>query len=254
MSGFAPLESIYTHVNVCRNALQHDIIYQNFKNNADYTRVLEHCPTDVAQRALRSILNREKTIDWGQIRINDAIGNPVTTNFEPIFKEYNIVLDHYTFSNTTILYTFQALDIISRMDTPMRVVEIGGGYGGLCKVLHILASHLILSYTIIDIEDVSKHQHKYLTDMDLPDVKCIPYLEYTARSFDLCVSIYALGEFTRPVIDFYYVNVIQHSTSKYLWWNISHVPSYIVNYNAEPTGLSIDGMDIVLTDNFTRYS
>ena len=37
MSGFTPTENIYTHVEICRQSMIDNNIYENFKNNPYYT-------------------------------------------------------------------------------------------------------------------------------------------------------------------------------------------------------------------------
>jgi putative sugar O-methyltransferase len=245
------MESIYTHIDICRQSLVDENIYNNFKNIPEYTKILQHCPQSIANKALPFIINEKVNIPWDIIQKNDQIGNPKV--FEFVINDKILLL-----SSTTILYVYQALDILLiHKNKSLSIVEIGGGYGGLCFILFVLAplfNVVIKDYTIIDIPDVLLHQEKYLNDINIISNKKIYFkscfeISSSEKSYDLCISIYALGEFTRTSIDNYYFNLVSKCLSVYLWWNLSEIPQYFHenNYNHIKTGLNIDGMDLIIS-------
>lgn len=252
MSGFDTTENIYTHVQVCRDSLVNPEVYNNFKRNTQYTKILEHCPYNIAALALRTILHKYGTLlPWNEISKNDSIGNPIVYDFKSVFDEFEMAqVSNYIFSATTIAYVYQAMDILTHYNEDLNIVEIGGGYGGLCYILHVLLYKFrhtrITSYTIIDIPDVGAHQKKYLQDMGLPLVNIMSCHTIIPKDYDLCISIYALGEFTRSIIDNYNTNVLSRCKNVYFWWNISHVPEYFNTHLRCKTELNIDGVDDII--------
>ena len=106
-----------------------------------------------------------------------------------------------------------------------RVVEVGGGYGGLCRVLSKVCE--FDEYILIDLPEVSALQRKYLDQFpDLKDkVKCIPTTEYDEiKDIDLFISNYALSECDLPTQMAYYDKIITNSKFVYMIYNL-------VNFN-----------------------
>jgi len=129
------------------------------------------------------------------------------------------------------------------------VIEIGGGYGGLCFFIYSLA-HLfqitIKTYAIFDLALPSQLQKKYLHALNVVngvsylDLNCISNL--SKNSF--LISNYAFSEISRDLQQRYTNNVINPFTSHgFLVWNfidfyefvdnsvISHEPEFPVSAN-----------------------
>jgi putative sugar O-methyltransferase len=122
-----------------------------------------------------------------------------------------------------------------------RVVEVGGGYGGLCKVLSCVCE--FDEYILIDLPEVSALQRKYLDQFpELKDrVKCIPCTEYEEiENIDLFISNYALSECDLDVQMEYYDKLVSNSTNAYIIYNL-------VNFNDFHYNTFIDK----IKDNFT---
>jgi putative sugar O-methyltransferase len=111
-------------------------------------------------------------------------------------------------------------------DAPInRIVEVGGGYGGLCKVLSTVCE--FDEYILIDLPEVSALQRKYIDQFpDLKDkVKCIPCTEYEEiADIDLFISNYALSECSLEVQMEYYDKLVTNTKFAYLIYNL-------VNFN-----------------------
>lgn len=265
---FHPTEEIYTHAKVARQCLIDKISYDNFKRNPDYTKILEHCVPRCAEKMLDKLLSNDNLLPndkerlWNGIRENDRIGNPVKHDFRLIFEKYGYDFwkdEEYIFSPSTIQYVYQAFHIIQKINKKgMRIVEIGGGYGGLCYILQTLCYFYDISisdYTIIDLPDISKHQKKYLDDVlsrsynmtNQPNIKFVSNTEVdSTQQYDLCISIFSLGEFARSIIDSYYRDVLKKSEHTYLWWNLSPIPEYLKNFHFEKSGFDIAGQDLIM--------
>lgn len=242
LNGFEPVPEIYTHLQVCRDSMISDTVYRNFKNNPAYTAILEHCPYDIAKRAYEKIRLRSDfpQLPWEFIRKNDMIGNPELREF-----------DGQLYSPTTILYVYQALDIIDKYTYINKIVEIGAGYGGLCYILHILYRHYGMAlnmYTIIDLPDVIAHQKKYLNDICDVDITFVNAFDtYVFDGTGLCISIFAMGEFCPYIVNDYIERVISKCEHFYFWWNITEVhPYFIHTAHIQHTGISTNGHDLLV--------
>jgi hypothetical protein len=140
-----------------------------FKCHPDYRTTLEHVTEKEGLEYLKEIY--EKTsLDNSEIlefcTKNDRIGNPIKAN-----------IDSFHVSPSSLRYIFHAHIILSYLkklnNLECNIVEIGGGYGGLCLSMFHFAKRYgikINSYTIIDLEYPSKLQEKYLAlqDVSLP--------------------------------------------------------------------------------------
>src|SRR5439155_585481 len=106
-----------------------------------YTDMLEHVSYSQGNDYLNIILNEYPDLvkKFSAFRENDAIGDPRTYLYEK----------HGLFSPTTLRYIKIAGDIRARFGdlSRMHIVEIGGGYGGQCKIIHDLCG--FARYTII---------------------------------------------------------------------------------------------------------
>ena len=113
------------YLDACQHAAKSSEFFKRFKNHPAYTHVLEHVSYEEGQQYLKEI-----EIDYldklQEIKQNDAIGKPQTYEYPSIGN----------ISPTTIRYIKNTSDIINKFGTSFdSIVEIGGGYGGLCKVM-----------------------------------------------------------------------------------------------------------------------
>ncbi len=222
--------------NICRLAVQQDDIFNNFKNLRDYTYVLEHKNYGGQGQAFLSNIVKKRAnilqyLPWKKFQENDLVGNPEVYNYLSLSKY--IKLDHYNFSPTTLRYVMIGLDMVKFLENDMNIIEIGGGYGGQCKILYDLARYFnvrINSYTIVDLESSSKLQRKYLERFDL-DVVCLH--ECPNKKYDFVISNYALGEFPINIQNVYIENIVKNSSHGYIIWNSEELHDYFSNFNIE---------------------
>jgi hypothetical protein len=137
-----------------------------FKSNPHFTRILEHVSPSQGSEYLNYIRSKT-TISDKQIdeisSINDSVGSPAKATYgsmtlSPSNLRY-IFHSHLILTHMKTLYTEEAVDI----------VEVGGGYGGLCMALHRLAPHYnvkIKSYTIVDLKPLGRLQTAFLKMID----------------------------------------------------------------------------------------
>jgi putative sugar O-methyltransferase len=251
----------YIHVDVCKQSIENKELYANFKRQESYVGILQHCPLNIAEKCAEKISNFPvfNKLPWLDIQFNDLIGNPETHSFESHLK--NIKLDSYQFSTTTILYLYQAINILSNFPLKnLNIVEVGPGYGGLLYIIKVIApifNKNITKYAIIDLPDVSTHQQKYLSDMQKINPKFstqnIEYIKsdnVTTYGANLFISIYALGELPPEIATFYINNISILSDYYYIWWNLTNIHPHYTSNNSkiEKTGLDIRGLDLIVSN------
>lgn len=143
---------------------------KEFKSNPLYTYMLEHVSTHHGKQYLEyirktSLLSIDDVIQF--CTINDATGSPKK-------EEYPVFLKDVSVSPSSLRYIYHAHLILSHMkslnsDALRDIVEIGGGYGGLCLAIHHLAPKYgvhINSYTICDLTNIIRLQELYLNHVN----------------------------------------------------------------------------------------
>lgn len=195
------------YLNVCKLAATTDEYFLNFKSNSDYNRILEHVWFELGQKYLDEVcINYENKLD--EIKENDMFGSPVTYYYE---KVGNI-------SPTTLRYLKNTSDIIDKFGVDIiSIVEIGGGYGGLCKVLSSFIN--FKSYLLVDLEECNLLSKKYLNKFNLPAQSHRVEEIEVHEDFDLLISNYAFSECTREMQLEYIEKFIKKSQKFYVTHN-----------------------------------
>lgn len=225
--------SAYVHVPVCESAFYNDDDFKSFKRNNHFTTILEHTSEDASRVFLSRIFNeypdKVNEINWDKVAENDSLGSPILIDYQDIPSKNTL------FSPSTIAYVFKALDILQHIKSSglnsVDILEIGGGYGGQCKMiidLSILFNININSYTLVDLYWPNKLQNKYLETLGYTDK--INYIAYEdlrdsdikLPKFDYLVSIYALGEFM-PEVQQFYTDKMNPLPYHYVLWNTPHI-------------------------------
>ena len=196
----------------CKRAVADEAVFENFKSHPSFQQILEHVSYRQGLNILDVILRIDPSIValFDKFRENDAIGHPVVCHY-----------DRYGwFSPTTLRYIKVACDLKKQFGdlSKMHIVEIGGGYGGQCKILADLTG--FASYTMIDIPDGLALTKKYLS---LHGIQNINYIEHTnvaeVGSYDLIISNYAFSEIDRTEQQLYLDYVINPTQNGYMTMN-----------------------------------
>ena len=205
----------------CVEAVENDEAFANFKSNPKYKTILEHVLKDQGQAYLNICKDMNEDAVWENIEAfkeNDKIGNPELYPYPGL---------EGTISPTTLRYMKNTFEMAFMLDGAeiSKVVEVGGGYGGLCRVLSKVCE--FDEYILIDLPEVSALQRKYLDQFpDLKDkVKCIPTTELAEiTDVDLFISNYALSEWDLQSQMAYFQCIVQHAKYAYIIYNL-------VNFN-----------------------
>lgn len=225
----------------CSQCLVDDNIFNNFKSNHTYRIILEHLTPQLAIQYLNKMEQKYNMyfsqIDWNEISKNDMIGNPYVYNFD-ILSKYT---KNTNFSPTTIRYVVTGLDILTsfKNNNPekkeIKIIEVGGGYGGQCKILFYLSKLFdikIKMYTIMDYEIVCQLQNKYLNKSGHTNFNFIYFDEkrkIKIQEYDLFISNYALGEICREYQDYYIKRIISNVKNVYIIWNMTELHPFFNN-------------------------
>jgi len=205
-------EGYTAYEQVVSQQIKKSINDMDFKSNPDYCQVLEHVDQRFGCQYL-ALIQQEfpGSLDKLQnfIELNDKYGKP-----------NKCVVGGYYCSPTSLRYFYQALLVLKYIRElgldSVDIVEIGGGYGGLCLAIHHLSdgylSDKITSYTICDLLPVMKLQEMYLGAFNIS-------LSTEIKPTSFLISCYGLSEldqFTRDgYIDALHTS-IQHG---FIVWN-----------------------------------
>ncbi len=196
-----------------------------FKSNPRYTYMLEHVDEKLGFEYVYHIITRfpcskEDIVTY--CKTNDEHGNPEKYNF---FGE--------KISPSSLRYFLHAMLILTYFDSktsvPIRIVEVGGGYGGLCLAINYCLKFFpnlkVSSYTIVDLLEPSKLQEMYLSRFSL-SYKC-EFLD--AKNFGaeipeegdplFFISNYCLGEIAVHLQEKYSQILLPKTRHGFITWN-----------------------------------
>ncbi len=205
-------------------AAQDPEIFKNFKHYEIYRRVVE-CNNWYSVGIQYFNVLKGQSPDFvhlvDQFRENDMIGNPVTQKYPEIGR----------FSAASLRYIKVAYDL-GRMFgnlNKLNMVEIGGGYGGLGKMIQVMGSYA--SYTLIDLPPALELAKKYVEAAGLPNVSfiaCDQLDQLKDHHYDLLVSNYAFSEINIAEQKEYISKLIDNVPNGYITFNFI-APNYGVN-------------------------
>ena len=191
---------------------------KDFKSRKEYKTILEHASIQEASCYYDLIMNRVRdgeTIDnelIDKFKENDKLGDG-----ETIKCEYFGEIGRSTLKYIALAY--QMKDLVGEKKN-LKVLEIGGGYGGQIKILCDLLD--VSSVYMIDIPIVLSLQKKYLeyhgihANIIEPDKVESVY----EQEFDLVVSNHAICELHRDLQDTY-LPLVKNSKNGYILYHHS---------------------------------
>ena len=136
-----------------------------------------------------------------------------------------------------------------------KIVEIGGGYGGLCKIISDLFS--FESYTLFDLPECLRLSKKFLDSFNVKNVNfCTNHSLPSIGNFDLVISNYAFSELNGNLQQSYFNNILSITPLGYLtcnfkthtWedsqMNVTHFESFkgLKTFRTSPFLAKVDAM------------
>lgn len=203
------------YLKVCKDASENKEIFALFKCHPDFHEVLEHLSFRLGKVHLELIQRDNSWLLEGgcfnNLLRNDLFGNPKIEDFG-FFKA----------SPTTVQYISVLSNLINKFKLlqNFKIVEIGGGYGGQCKIIQDICD--IHSYDIIDLEEVTLLQETYLKKLACyENVKLLTnkQLNHAAINYDLVISNYALSEVSKEDQLEYVERILLNSKHGYITCN-----------------------------------
>lgn len=181
----------------------------DFKSNPEYRGVLEHVPTHQGIQYMNLASQKVNLNDFIEtFAKNDLYGKPIKANLG--FSGFENV------SPTSARYLYHALLIKEHYEkfNTKNIIEIGGGYGGLCIFLKSLID---CNYSIFDLPEVMKFQEKYLSAHSI-SCNFLNFDSELPEDFFL-ISNYCYSELPDKDIREKYKKVIDKSVGGFMLWN-----------------------------------
>ena len=146
---------------------------------------------------------------------SENVGSPYTFPYK-----HNFFSRKYLFSPTTLRYIKVLSDLLQFFGSldGMNIVEIGGGYGGLCKIISDFSR--IESYTLVDLKPALDLSKRFLNEFSINNVGYITEKDLSCvKQYDLVISNYAFSEICRDTQNLYMKNILEKSSRGYLLCN-----------------------------------
>jgi putative sugar O-methyltransferase len=216
---------------LCEQAAKDKSVFENFRSSPSAKSVVETVTFKAGRQCLQQIVsqNPEFTRYFDKFRTSEDVGNPETYGYR-----YKWFSEKIFFSPTTLRYIRVLSDLkkfFGSLDG-MRIVEIGVGYGGQCKIISDL--YEFESYTLVDLPSCLPLAKKYLDHFEVRNIICSTLDELDKKNqYDLVISNYAFSEITKGLQDDYIDKVTRKSLRGYLLCNLPSHGTKINSYSKE---------------------
>lgn len=204
---------------LCRDSVKDNDVFNNFRSKQAYNEII----IPKTQNECEMYLKRFKTEYVAlmqfrkQFQENDIVGNPSKVDMPEFGLVSHDTLRHMNTLGELIKYFGQM--------NKFNIVEIGGGYGGLCKTISCVVKYK--EYTLIDLPEVQSLSQKYLKSFNSMKNMNVKYLNSNRltdinlnRRYDLLISEFTLSEMNTKAISYYINTVLMRATNCYLVMNL----------------------------------
>lgn len=222
----------------CNQIVLNNIVEWKRLQGVNY--MLEHLSYEHARVYLEYLIKDGLTPDLIQnlCELNDKHGGTSIYGFPYDIKA----------STSSIRYIRHAYDVCNHIkkkniDSPVRIVEVGGGYGGLCLIMCELAKLLNVSigeYYIYDISSVQSLQKYYLKNFkEVFDIvkwqDCTTFGEtLTTDMSNILVSNYCMSEIPNEYRKKYLTHLLPKIQGAYFAWNWGSKEDLPIDREEEP--------------------
>lgn len=208
------------YLQACKESAEDQKAFNSFRRDERIHQILEHVSYEEGLLYLKERKNIFPKLEdsIAKIKENDLVGSPILYDYPNIGF----------ISPTTIRYAKNAYDIASMVIPSsyemVNVVEIGGGYGGLCKMLN--GCFALYNYLLVDLPEVNELSKRYLSQYY---GECRGIVWTTPEQLEkqneeitnihMCISNYAFSECNREAQIMYYEKLIRNSNMFYITYN-----------------------------------
>lgn len=195
---------------VCKKAVHDDHYFRNFKRDPIYTLFFENLNFEQGKEILAKVepnLLQPELLE--KYRLSDSFGGCFLYSFEKIGQ----------FSSSTLRYVKIASDLKKSFGSldGMHIVEIGGGHGALCKIIHDIATPA--SYMIVDNKETLSLAKKALSLQGLNNIHFVRPEKLKKESWDLIISDYSFTESSQHLQKAYVDKIFNQTPRGYLTCN-----------------------------------
>lgn len=227
------------YLELCRRAVEDDEVFANFRSTEPMNMIVENSPLKSGMEYTMCIQENYRWLfdHMDKFITSDNIGNPET-----------YLLPESTAKPTTMRYIKTVGDLHKFFGplSGMIIAEIGGGYGGLCKIIHDV--YKPADYHIFDLPEPLALQKKFLSKFDITPVTG----EYPDH-IDLLIAMYSWSELSHDLQNEYLTNVISKAKNCYIMLNYDMEYSYQLLKDAFPNA-EITDHNLFYDDDNTEYA
>jgi hypothetical protein len=201
-------------------------IFKTFKQNPNYRDILEHVSFYQGVEYLKYIeyfsnIKKEEILEFSNL--NDSLGSP---------EKFDYGIGNISPSNLRyIFHSHIILSYIKKLKLEnLNIIELGGGYGGLCLALkHFCKKYNIeiKTYKIVDLDEIIKLQEIYHKKLNINDVE---YFKASNFGKDIkgedyfLISNYCFSEISDSLQKKYIKNLFGKVSNGFMAWNF--IPVY----------------------------
>jgi hypothetical protein len=227
----APEDETTNYINKLKLFITDDILFSNFRRDPDYGKILSGDPYVVGEDAIFNLKAINELDNYltnkSEIIRNNLIGNPLIYDYPEIGED----------NPSTLMYYYTTLTIKNLLNDykPKKIVEIGGGYGGLCRLISSFIG--FDEYIIIDLPDVINLTKKYLDNYPELSNK-ITYIScenlntlIPIHNVDLTIANSSLAELDHTTQKLYINKAFKDTKFAHVIWNTNHILNKIKEMN-----------------------
>jgi hypothetical protein len=169
-------------------------------------------------------------------------------------------LSRETCSHLYTAYRMRRAIMLGQLDSPLEIVEIGGGFGGTCYWLRKLLDGCVRRYVIVDLPEVALVQAFFLGSAEPealvlhgetrrprgPTIELVPHTELASIDFrpDILINQDSMPEM--PVSE----------VNRYITWAAKNLDGLFLNFNQETLSSSHGSMQVWVPEivrSFPRF-
>jgi putative sugar O-methyltransferase len=201
----------------CDLAAHNPSVFRSFRSHSSYTSVVETVSKVAGQDYLRLALKQVPALsqNLSTFALNDSVGGPQTYPYRA-----KLLGPRLFFAPTTLRYIKVLSDLTTLFGSldGFRVIEIGGGYGGLCRL--VSKYYKLESYILVDLPPCLQLSKVFLGQLKVPRVEYMVAEDLKLdQQYDLVISNYAFSELSREYQNLYAETILMRSTRGYLTCN-----------------------------------
>ncbi|MBI2742982.1 MAG: putative sugar O-methyltransferase [Chlamydiales bacterium] len=191
----------------CKSLAQEEARFAHFKRDPLFTLFSENVSEKEGEAELKALVAKAPELleSVKQRRALDLVGDPRTFSYGA----------HGELSPAVLRYARVVADLKRHFGdlSSYRVVEIGGGYGGLCTLMHALAPPK--SYALLDLPESLDLSQRYLRAQKIGGVELLP-LSAKPEQVDLVISYLFFSECDRSLQTAYIEKILSQARAGYL--------------------------------------